>query len=372
MKFNWKLFSGIATMTGMIIGAGFLGMPYVIAKSGFLMGLVLTIIIGFSLMVMKLYLGEVLLRTEKTHQLPGLAEIYLGKWGGRIMFYSMLFGIYLSSIAYLLGEGESLSYLFFGSLNYAAYFSFGLWILISGFVYQGIRVLKKGASVGLILVSLILILIVIFFLGSIKTENLVAYNLDNAFVPIGVILFSLMGFSAVPEARRALLRNEKLLKKSILIAMLISMSVYILFTFIVVGYKGVDTPDIATISLGKPFILLGILTMFTAYFGSTMAMRDIYRFDLGYKKFKAWILACFIPFALFLAVYLFNLANFVQIIGFTGAIFCTLDGIMVLLMVRKARKIGKRKPEYRVKLPSWVIWILMVVLVGGLVFEILF
>ena len=41
MKFNWKLFSGIATMTGMVIGAGFLGMPYVIAQSGFLIGLII-------------------------------------------------------------------------------------------------------------------------------------------------------------------------------------------------------------------------------------------------------------------------------------------------------------------------------------------
>ncbi len=372
MKFNWKLFSGIATMTGMIIGAGFLGMPYVIAKSGFFIGLALTLVIGFSLMTMKLYLGEVLLRTKKTHQLPGLAELYLGKWGGKIMFYSMLFGIYLSSIAYLLGEGESLSYLFSGTFDYAVYFAFGLWFLVSIFVYQGIRVLKKGASVGLILVFILLLLIVFFFLGGIKAENLAGYNLNNAFLPIGVIMFALMGFSAVPEARRALLRNEKLLRSSIIIAMLVAMAVYIIFTFIVVGYKGGETPEIATISLGKPFILLGILTMFTAYFGLTMAMRDIYRFDLGYKKFKAWLLACFVPLVLFLVIYLSNLANFIDIIGFTGAIFCTLDGIMVLLMVRRARKIGKRKPEYKVKLPSWVIWILMAMLVLGLIFELVF
>jgi len=369
---NWKLFAGIATMTGMIIGAGFLGMPYVIAKSGFLIGLIQIIIIGFVILVMRLYLGEVLLRTEKTHQLPGLAKIYLGKWGGRIMFFSLLLGIYLSSIAYLLGEGESLSYLFFGNSNYILYFAFGFWLLISFFVYQGIRALKKGESIGLILVLSITLLIVILFAGKINTGNLSYYDLNNAFIPIGVVMFAFLGFSALPEALRVLRRKEELMKKAIIISALIPIVLYAVFTLVVVGVKGVNTPEIATIALGRPFILLGVLTIFTAYFGLTMALRDIYRFDLNYSKFKSWFLACFIPFIIFLVVYFFDLAGFVDIIGFTGAIFGTINGIMILLMVKRARKKGKRNPEYVMRLPPWIIWILMLFLVGGLILELLF
>ncbi|OGJ19830.1 hypothetical protein A3K73_05860 [Candidatus Pacearchaeota archaeon RBG_13_36_9] len=369
---NWKLFAGIATMTGMIIGAGFLGMPYVVAKSGFLIGLIQILLIGFIVLVMKLYLGEVLLRTEKTHQLPGLAKIYLGDWGGRVMFCSMLFGIYLSSIAYLLGEGESLSYLFFGNYGYVLYFALGFWALVSFFVYHGIRALKKGESVGLILVLAITFLIVILFAGKIEASNLAYSNFNNAFIPVGVIIFAFLGFSAVPEALRVLRRNEKLMKKAIIIAVSVPIILYAVFTLIVVGVRGINTPEIATIGLGRPFILLGILTIFTAYFGLTMALRDIYRFDLKYSKFKAWLLACFVPFLIFLVVYSFNLAGFVGIIGFTGAIFGTIDGVMVLLMVRRARKLGKRKPEYVIKLPTWIIWILMAFLVVGLVLELVF
>lgn len=369
---NWKLFAGIATITGMIIGAGFLGMPYVIAKSGFFIGLIQIIFIGFLVLVMKLYLGEILLRTEKTHQLPGLAKIYLGKLGGKVMFFSMLFGIYLSSIAYLLGEGESLSYLFFGNYDYAIYFAFGFWALISYFVYHGIRALKKGESIGLILVLVTTLLILVLFAGNIKPENLAYNNLNNAFVPAGVIIFAFLGFSALPEALRILRRREKLMRKAIITAALIPIALYILFSLIVVGVKGDETPEIATIGLGEPFILLGILTIFTAYFGLTMALRDIYKFDLNYSKLKSWFLACFVPFLMFFIVYFFDLAGFVEIIGFTGAIFGTIDGVMILLMVRRARKLGRRKPEYTIKLPTWIIWILMAFLIGGLLLEFLF
>ena len=372
MSFNWKLFAGIATMTGMIIGAGFLGMPYVIAQSGFLIGLIQIILIGFIILVMKLYLGEVLLRTEKTHQLPGLAKIYLGKTGGKIMFYSMLLGIYLSSTAYLLSQGESLSYLFFGNYNYSLHFALGFWTLISYFVYQGIRALKKGETIGLILVLTIIFLILILFSGKIQTNNLLTYHTQKAFLPVGVIMFAFLGFSAIPEALRVLRRKEQLMKKAIIIAATNPIILYALFTLVVIGVNGTSTPEIATIALGKPFILLGILTIFTAYFGLTMALRDIYRFDLGYKKSKAWFLACFIPLILYLNVHFFKLAGFIEIIGFTGAIFGTINGVMVLLMVRKARKTGKRKPEYTLKLPPWIIWTLITTLILGLGFQLLF
>lgn len=372
MNWNWKLFAAVATMTGMIVGAGFLGMPYVVARSGFVIGLIQIILVGFIILVMKLYLGEILLRTKETHQLPGLARLYLGRWGYRIMLFSMIFAVYLSLTAYLMGQGQSLSHLFFGNANYALYFSLAFWFILSFLVYKGLRALKKGESLGLILVSFIMILILILFSSKIKIENLATSNINNAFLPFGVILFALLGFSAIPEVMRELRRNEKLMKKTILIGASLPIIMYTIFTFIVVGFAGSSTPEIATFALGKTFVLLGVLTIYTAFFAVSMAVRDLYRFDLGYSKSKAWFLACFVPLIIYLVVYFFELANFVELIGFTGAVFGTLNGILILLMVKRARKLGKRKPEYTVKLPSWIIWALILFLFAGLVFQLIF
>ncbi len=372
MEFNWKLFAGVATMTGTIVGAGFLGIPYVVAKSGFVIGLLQIIAIGLVLLVAKLYLGEILLRTEKTHQLPGLAKIYLGEKGYKIMFFSLLFGIYSALVAYLIGEGQSLSFLFTGSLDYSIYFAFGFWLILTVFVSKGIRALKKGESAGLIFVLVILTLIFVLFSSKIKTENIMTYDLSNAFLPVGVVMFALLGFSALPEVLRVLKRNEFLMKKAVIIGAIIPIIIYSLFTFVVVGFAGEATPEIATFALGRVVVLLGIFTMFTAFFAISMAMRDIYRFDLNYSALKSWFLACFIPLILFLVIYLFDLASFVQIMGVGGAVTGSLTGILILLMVRKARKIGKRKPEYKVRLPPWVIWLLILFLIAGSIFELAF
>jgi len=65
--------SAAFTLTGTIIGAGILGLPYVFAKAGFVIGLFWLIFLGLTLIFVKLCLGEIILRTKQTHQLPGYA-----------------------------------------------------------------------------------------------------------------------------------------------------------------------------------------------------------------------------------------------------------------------------------------------------------
>jgi len=372
LRWNWRLFAAVATMTGTIVGAGFLGIPYVVAKSGLILGLAEIILIGFILLLVELYLGEILLRTETTHQLPGLAKIYLGKWGYRLMFFSMAFGIYAALIAYLIGQGESLSYVFFGNINYALYFALGFWILLSLFVYQGIRALKKGESFGVIFMFFILFLILIFFSGKIKTENLLSYNFSYMFLPVGVIIFALLGFSAVPEVLRELRRKEDLMRKAITIGGIIPIIIYILFTFVVVGFAGMATAEIATFSLGRFFIILGVFTMFTAFFALSMAMRDMFRFDLGFDKFKSWWLSCFVPLILFLIIYIFKLTSFTRILGIGGSVAGGLAGILIVLMALRAKKLGKRKPEYKIGLPFWLAILLILFFIAAIIFEFAF
>src|SRR3989344_8630530 len=123
-----KFFPALAVLVGTTIGAGFLGIPYVVSKSGFPIGFAYLVFVFAFLLLTKLYLGEVILRTNGNHQLSGYAEMYLGKAGKFLMFFAMIFGIYSALIAYLIGEGQSLSYIFLGNLDYSLYFSLSFWI----------------------------------------------------------------------------------------------------------------------------------------------------------------------------------------------------------------------------------------------------
>jgi len=358
-----KFVPAVATLVGTTIGAGFLGIPYVVGKSGFIPGVVYLILVALFIFIVRLYLGETILRTKGNHQLTGYASRYLGRWGKRLMFFSMIFGIYSALVAYLIGEGESLSYMFFNSGQYALYFSLMFWLFLTVLTFIGLKAMKKYEKISMFIILALVVLIFIFFIGKIDYSNLNYINKEHLFLPFGVVLFSFLGFSAMPAVERILLGHEKLMKRVICLSVAIPFAVYFLFTFIVVGAFGETVPEIATLVLGRFFTLLGIMTMFTASFVLSIAIRDMFRFDFKLGRFKGWLLCSFVPLILFLLIYLFNLATFTQILATSGIVAGGITGVLVLLMNKKAKKLGNRKPEFKIKINKWIIWILSIVFV---------
>lgn len=362
-----SIIPAVAVLIGTTIGAGFLGIPYVISKSGFFPGFFLLIVIALFMLVMKLYLGEIILRTNGNHQLAGYAEKYLGKKGKVLMFFSMVFGIYSALLAYLIGEGESLSYLF--GINASFFFSILFWFVMLFLTYLGLKALKKYEKITMFIVLTIVFLIFVFYFKDIKAENLSYMNRENLFLPFGVILFSFLAFSAMPEIKRLLYGNEKKMKKVIFIGVLVPLIVYSLFTLVIVGNFGTNVREIATLNLARFFSLLGILTMFTAYFTLCIAIRDMFRFDFNLGRTNGWLLANLIPLCLFLPVYSFKLASFTKILSVSGVVSAGLTGILILLMNKKAKITGRRKPEYVLHIDWKIIAVLSLLFIFAVVME---
>jgi len=368
MKDN-KFFPALATLIGTIMGAGFLGIPYVISKSGFIIGLVYLIIVASLLMFVKLYLGEVALRTKGNHQLTGYAEKYLGKKGKIIMFLAMIFGLYPALLAYMIGEGRSLSYLAFGNFNYAFILSLAFWLILSFLAYIGLTALKKYEKISMVLVLLLVIAISVLFFKNIQIENL-TYIGTEPFLPFGVIMFSFLAFSAMPEVERILKGQEKFMKRVIIFGTIIPFVVYLIFTIIMIGSFGKNINEIATLTLPRFFSLLGITTMFTAFFASTIAVRDMFRFDFGLGRLKGWLIACIIPLTLFFLVSFFNLVQFTELLSLAGIVSGGLTGILVLLMIKKAKKLGNRRPEYSIRINNWIIALISIIFIIAVALEI--
>ena len=366
-------YAAIATLVGTIIGAGVLGIPYVIAKAGFLTGLLNLVILGIAVLLLYLFLGEVVLRTRGNHQLTGYAEIYLGKMGKRLMVFSMVFGIYGALIAYLIGEGEALGAIF-GSTNFLM-FSMIFYAIVSFIIYKGLRAIENSELVLSSLVVLIIALISIYALPRINFANLSAFNPKAIFVPYGVILFALAGSIAIPEMKEELTHNRELLKKAIIIGALIPIVMYIFFSFVIVGANGIHTKEIATVGLAellgqKMFImgnLFAVLAMATSFLTLGLALKEMYHYDFHINEKVSWLLTIAPPLILFFLLE----KSFVGIIGFTGGIGMGLEGILVVLMYRQAKKIGARKPEYIMRGNTLVDYGLILIFVMGILYTVL-
>ena len=70
------LLEASSTLVGFTIGAGILGLQYVVAHAGFLTGILNIVVIGCAVLMMNLMLGVAVLRTKEHHQLTGYFPIF--------------------------------------------------------------------------------------------------------------------------------------------------------------------------------------------------------------------------------------------------------------------------------------------------------
>ncbi len=365
-----KFWATTFTLTGAIVGAGILGLPYVFSKSGVWIGLGWLLVIGFIKIYTNLCLGEVSLRTKGRHQLPGYAGKYLGKYGEGIMFFVVIFGLYSALLAYLIGEGQSLSMIFTGGIEYGIYFAIGFWLIMTLLLQEGLKGLKKVETWGVIAIILLILAIAVYYFPGISIKNYAHSDFSHFFLPFGVVLFSMMGFTSIPELRMEIKGSEKKFRKAIILGCSIPIALYIIFSFVFVGVLGNEVPQVATLGFGNLVTLLGIFTMFTSYLVLSFSIRDIFEYDLKVSKLSRFLFVSLIPIGLYLGITYFNLLKFIEILGIGGAISGGIGIIMILFITQSAKKKCNRKPEFSMPLNWFVVALLTLIFILGILFEI--
>jgi amino acid permease len=372
---NNKLFGAIAMLIGTIVGAGIFGLPYVVSKIGFLAGFFYLLILGVVVFISTLCYAEVTLRTKEEHQMAGYAKKYLGKWGERIVSFSLVFGIYGALLAYMVGVGDFLHALLYNFLGGTPFLYTALFFIFASLtVFLGLKLIIKIEKLMMIILLAAIVFIFIFGLPYVDIDNLAGFDKMNLFLPYGVILFAFTGASVVADAKKILSGQEKKLKKSILISYIIVFIIYLAFCFVVCGISGKDTSPEAILGLKsilgeKVFIvgaILGIMTMATSFLTLGLVLQEMFMCDYKFGRVLSWIYACFVPFIIFLL----GLADFIKIIGMVGAVTGGLQGILILIMFWKAKNKGNAKPAFSLKIPKVAIYLMCIMYGLGMLYEI--
>ena len=356
-----KYIAASSVLIGSCIGAGVLGIPYVASKAGFFVTLLYILFVGGIILLVNLYLGEITLRTKGDHQLIGYVEKYLGRTPRHVMEFAFVFGVYAALTAYMSGIGQSISYFIFGNTHYYILFGILFGLFMSLLLFKGLTSLKRFEKWGVLFILGTLAVIIVFFMGKVNYSNLIGHNFHYLFLPFGVVLFAFMVFQSMPQVKLVLKGNEKYFKKTIITGMIVTMVFYAIFAFIVLGYMGANTPQVATIGLGKIFVFLGIFTMFTSYLASGNAIMESFQFDERYNKRESWLLASMVPVVIFVLTQLTNFFSFTKILSIGGVVSGGIMATIILFMVQNAKKKSNRDPEY--KIPANWIFILVLVFV---------
>ena len=358
---------GIWTILSITIGAGVIALPFVVAKAGFLTGVLVIIVLGLLMILVNLYLGEILLRTRIRHQISGLAEIYLGKIGKPFMMIFNALSLYGALVAYIIGAGASLHGIFGGN---ELIFSIIFFILLSIVIFFGINFFAK---VEFILNPLKIIFLLVLVFSLVKTINfsyLANFDFYKLLIPYGVVMFAFTSFSAIPEMNQEI-KNKINLKKAIIIGGILTILLYLLFVFAVVGSLDGNVQEVSTTSfniIGKNASLFAnlfaLLAMTTAFVGLGFALKDNFKLDYRLPNWLSWLLVISIPFFLFI----FNLGNFIFFLEISGAVAIGIMLFLILLMHSRSKKKGDRKPEYELKDNLFIKGLIYILILIGIIY----
>lgn len=372
MKHPKAYYQAIATLTGCVIGAGILGIPYVVLRAGFWTGILVIVGLGLISLLVHLMVGEVALRTRACYQLSGYANKYLGRWGKLFMALSMIIGVYGAMVAYTLGSGESLAVLFGGfSWIWMIVFYLVMCMILAG----GVRLLEQSELVlGILKLGIFLLVLGVLFLSRhFSLEKVGGFSLSTLMVPYGIVLFAYIGTAAIPEVREEMSKCLRLAKKAIVVGSLIPIAAYTLFTLGVIGVSGILTTEVATVGVGfltgaSGFFLLhlfAVLAMCTAFVSLGFALKDSFWRDFSLPKWEAYALVTCVP-AVLLVI---GVSSFVKTLEVAGTFAGGIAGIVIVLMHYRARKVGERRPEFSVNVPSWAYYAIIGVFIVGMLYQ---
>jgi len=367
-----SFFFGLSILIGTIVGAGIFGIPYVIERSGIIPGFFYLFVLGGAVLLIHLFFSEIILRTKDKCRLPGFAQKYLGRRGKAFVMISVVLGVTGALLAYLILGGEFLNILlspFFGLSQ--AQFTLIFWALSSYFIFRGIKVIAPAEFVTNLVFFLVVIGILFFCLPKFDLDNVSILNVSDIFLPFGVILFSLVGWSAIPEMVDFLKapQERKQIKKIIISSTLIVVVFYVFFALTVIGVAGKNVSQ-DTLSGLLPFLgpkvifwgaLAALITLADSFLILGLYLKNTFIYDLKVPKGLAALVACAFPLVLFLL----GFRSFIATLGFVGTIVGAMEGIIIILIFRKAKNLGDREPEYNLKVPSLLLCFLIAILIFG-------
>lgn len=373
---NKKFLFALSILVGTIVGAGIFGIPYVISKSGVIPGFFYFLIFGAVVLLIHLFFGEIILRTKEEHRLVGFAQKYLGKSGKTLITISTFLGIIGALLAYTIISGDFLKIIFSSFTDISSfYLSLFFWLILSYFIFRGIKLIAPAELLMNIIFFLIIFSIFCFVLPKIDLQNFTLINLEHFFLPYGVILFSLIGWQAIPAMRQIFKtpKERKEIKRVIITATVIIIILYFLFVFTIIGASGKNTTSESLQGLipllGQKIVILGALFGILAFATSFLVLGNYLKntlfYDYKIPRQLSALISCGAPLILFLI----GFRSFIETIGLVGTFIGVIEGIAIILIFKKAKQLGNREPEYSLKVPSFLLYFLIIILILGAVLQ---
>ncbi|HUC01443.1 MAG TPA: aromatic amino acid transport family protein [Candidatus Paceibacterota bacterium] len=350
-----------AIVAAATIGEGVFAVPYIIQNSGWAVTFGYFIAVIALVSVAHILYLRTLASTDEKERLLGLARNYFGAPGFWTGFVAIVVGLLLSSVAYLVLGSQFLQILFPGIAPAAALAVF--WALLAILVWGSEGGIAWFEATGIALVSIAILFI--FFSGHPGTAfaSLPLAVPENFFLPFGVVIFALAGWTCVEPVyelayRKGDDRGAKSAKSGekplalpgafwlFALGTAFAGLLYWLFAAGVIGTTGsqmtADTVSgIAAWPLWRKDILaaIGLLSVCVVSVPIAREIRGAMEKDLGWNSTVSRSVIVLLP----LAAVLSGFNNFLAIIGLAGGVFISTQYLLIISVGRRTLALAQRE-----------------------------
>lgn len=362
-------------LLGTIVGAGIFGVPAMIGVWGVIPATIAFAVITGAILIAHLYYAEAIIANQDHAHLAGQAAYWLGRPARNIGGIIQTLQIIGGNLAYLILGGG-----FLYVLSRAVGIDLPLiawqvlfWVVGSVLVFCGLKAVSRAESfLTWALIGVIVLIVAIF----VRRADFSLIPLIPArfagLEPYGIILFSVLGVTAMPEvAKLVKYRREDMRKaviRSTLFAAALTYAYGVSAWLASGGTLSRDPSDVVRFLpsvLTFVFPLFGLLAVMTSFISSGLDLSGMLHGDFHISKRLAHSVSLAVPLILLFV----TSRDFLATVGIVGSVFGASLAILVTLMGWKALRARRSRTEGWVRVlqsPALPVIVILFFVLGGL------
>jgi amino acid permease len=361
-----KSFKMAAVVTAATIGEGVFALPYVIQAAGWLLTLCYFVALIAAVSVAHIIYLRTLGAVHEKERLLGLAQKYFGGAGFWIGFVAIVVGLLLGFVAYLVLGARFLGILIPGISPAVALSAF--WFLLACLVWGSERKIAGLEITGVALIACAIFFI--FFSGrpDLAFTNMPLVMSRNFFLPFGVVLFSLAGWTSVEQvyelAHGGTPSSRSAMFWTFVAGAAAAAALYWFFAFGVIG--GASQVAMDTVSgIGNwpawrkdILAVIGLVSICVVSMPLAREMRGAMEKDLKWSPFVSRAIIIGLPIAVVFA----GFTNFLTIVSVAGGIFISMQYLLILSVGQRTLTFAPRE--------KFLLDVLAIVFIAAAVYEV--
>ena len=333
-------------ITGYGVGGGVMAMPYLTARNGLAVSLLILLAALLASFVLHSMIAEMTLKSGEGAQITGAFSKYLftGKWKKGLtlaFFIVMALVLFTNLAAYISGAAEILSELLGIGLVWAELLFYAAAASVVLFGLKAVGVSEKLAVAVIFAIVGILAVCSLFHI-----ENALPWRPGTpaeGLAYFGMAMFAFLAFFSVPQAVQGLGGDAKKVRKAIFLGMFNNFVLILVITVCALLSSG-EVTQVAMIGwskgIGSWAQLVGsvftILAMLTTYWSISLALADIVEEQLRLERRVCWLIATLPSLLMTFA----GLAGFMEFMRLAGGLIAILVAVMGVPAYRRSRRDG--------------------------------